>query len=135
METSNCLNCGELIEYLPSRKSGKYCSNKCQWQYKVKNRFKKGIKFNRYMRKYLLEVRGEQCECCSITEWNGKPLTFQIDHIDGNILNNELENLKILCPNCHTQTKTWGIKNISNEGYERMIQGGTKGGNVKNGNI
>lgn len=52
-----------------------------------------------------------QCYCG--TTWNNKPLTLQIDHIDGNNLNNTLENLRFLCPNCHTQTDTWGRKNAS----------------------
>lgn len=47
-----------------------------------------------------------RCECCSITEWNGKPAPIELDHIDGNHLNNALENLRILCPNCHAQTDT-----------------------------
>ena len=40
-----------------------------------------------------------------------KKLSLQIDHIDGNCENNKPDNLRLLCPNCHTQTDTWGIKN------------------------
>ena len=40
-----------------------------------------------------------------------KKLCLQIDHIDGNCENNKPDNLRFLCPNCHTQTETWGIKN------------------------
>jgi 5-methylcytosine-specific restriction endonuclease McrA len=43
--------------------------------------------------------------------WNNKPLTLQLDHIDGNRNNNCLENLRLLCPNCHTQTPTHSGKN------------------------
>lgn len=50
-------------------------------------------------------------ECGQQSEWNGKPLVLQFDHIDGDPCNNNLDNLRILCPNCHTQTTTWGGKN------------------------
>ncbi len=52
-----------------------------------------------------------KCENCGLTEWLGKPLSLQLDHIDGNHQNNTLSNLKILCPNCHSQTNTFAGKN------------------------
>lgn len=48
-----------------------------------------------------------ECEVCEITEWNGQPITIELDHIDGNRNNHSLENLKMLCPNCHSQTPTF----------------------------
>ncbi len=43
--------------------------------------------------------------------WNGKPLTLQLDHINGKYWDNRFENLQYVCPNCHTQTETWGTRN------------------------
>lgn len=56
-------------------------------------------------------IKERRCECCGITEWNGKPAPLQLHHIDGNNTNNSLENLQILCPNCHAQTDNYCSKN------------------------
>lgn len=55
----------------------------------------------------LLLERGHRCECCGLTEWLGKPITIELEHTDGDRKNNTRENLKLLCPNCHSQTPTW----------------------------
>ena len=56
-------------------------------------------------------LKKHKCECCGITEWNGQPTPIELDHIDGNRYNNTIENLRILCPNCHAQTPTYRGKN------------------------
>jgi hypothetical protein len=51
------------------------------------------------------------CNDCGMDpEWNGKQLVLQVDHIDGQYWNNIRENLQFLCPNCHSQTATYGSK-------------------------
>lgn len=51
------------------------------------------------------------CSECGVGDlYNGKPLTLQLDHRDGNPANNVQQNFRWLCPNCHTQTPTWGKK-------------------------
>lgn len=57
----------------------------------------------------LLEYK---CSKCGICEWNGKFISLQLDHIDGNSKNHLFENLRLLCPNCHAQTDTYAGKNI-----------------------
>lgn len=58
-------------------------------------------------------MKNECSLCGSLPVWNGQPLTLQLDHIDGNHRNNELNNLRILCPNCHSQTDNYSAKNIN----------------------
>ena len=48
-----------------------------------------------------------KCEICGISEWQGKPINCQLHHINGNSTDNRIENLQILCPNCHSQTDNY----------------------------
>jgi 5-methylcytosine-specific restriction endonuclease McrA len=54
-----------------------------------------------------------QCESCGITEYNEKPISLELNHIDGNSGNHCLENLELLCPNCHSQTETYRSKKLT----------------------
>jgi hypothetical protein len=54
-------------------------------------------------------------ECGLLPEWNGKPISLQMDHINGDHHDNRLENLRILCPNCHSQTDTFGTRNLKRQ--------------------
>ena len=54
-----------------------------------------------------LKIKENKCECCGIDSWNNKKLILQLHHIDGNHNNNNLTNLKLLCPNCHSQTDNY----------------------------
>ncbi len=51
------------------------------------------------------------CSECGLSEWRGKSLSIQIDHINGIPTDNRIENLRMLCPNCHSQTETFGARN------------------------
>ena len=63
-------------------------------------------------------LKENKCEICGITKWHGKPIVCQLHHIDGNNQNNNLENLQILCPNCHSQTENYcGSANVNKTKY------------------
>lgn len=52
-----------------------------------------------------------RCDLCGITEWMGNPCPIELDHINGDRKDNRLQNLRVVCPNCHAQTDTYCGKN------------------------
>lgn len=57
-------------------------------------------------------IKEHECESCGIKDWNNNPISLELDHIDGDRTNHSLDNLRILCPNCHSQTSTYRGRNI-----------------------
>jgi len=112
---SPCLFCGDSV------KNKKYCSRDCQHQYEREVTFKKiengdVTLYEKNYKKYLIYKYGEKCmECgwCEINKKTGK-VPIQLEHIDGHSENNSLLNLKLLCPNCHSLTPTYGFLNKGN---------------------
>lgn len=64
-----------------------------------------------FLNQPLIDLRGHQCECCGNTTWLNQPITLHVHHINGDRKDNRLENLKLLCPNCHSYTDNFGSKN------------------------
>lgn len=120
-QRKTCLVCQNKI----NKGSSKYCSLTCQKTYHFNKKLSDWIcgdysaKSRNFLRKYLTETQGYKCSCCSISEWNNKPIVLEIDHIDGNSENNSPENIRFICPNCHSQTDTYKAKNIGNGRYYR----------------
>lgn len=80
------------------------------------NRFKYGNAIKpANMLDALISLRGHKCECCGNIEWLGQPIVLEVHHKDGDHLNNVLENLDLLCPNCHSLTENWRGKNIASK--------------------
>jgi hypothetical protein len=72
------------------------------------------------LRKHLVNHFGvpDVCvKCGQLPVWQGEPLVLEVDHIDGNSFNNSIENLRILCGHCHSQTLNFRGRNIGNRAY------------------
>ena len=85
--------------------------NKGQYDY---SRFKKGVAIrSAHMRDALIALRGHKCESCKNEKWQDKPIPLEVHHLDGDNLNNVIENLQLLCPNCHALTENFRNKNTT----------------------
>lgn len=73
--------------------------------FKKNSKHDKPIIKKEYIRRIL--NGNEYCEICGIKNWMGKQIVFQLHHKDGNNKNNELKNLQLVCPNCHSQTENY----------------------------
>lgn len=119
-----CQNCGEEFDAF-SHTKGTCCSKKCGGEYKTKQRkisLRKELDEGKHdgrrpscvalIKEMVADEHGNQCCLCDQEPFhNGLPLSLQLDHIDGDPHNNRWDNLRLLCPNCHTQTDTYGFKN------------------------
>lgn len=116
--------CGNPIK----RNASRYCSQKCQREYQHeqfiatwKSGAIDGSKSNgdgpsTHIRRYLLESAGFKCSVCGWGERNPRTglVPLHVDHIDGDAKNNRPENLRLLCPNHHALTETYGNANKGN---------------------
>lgn len=100
----------------------RFCSRKCFGSFSSRTKldahritFSRGELTNRgTIYKLLVERDGDECSVCSITEWNGKPIRLWVDHIDGDATNNMPKNFRLICPNCDSQSDTFGARNKGN---------------------
>jgi len=109
-EKHECLFCKKEFDHNHGS-NNKFCTIECfakyQWEYVSIPKIEQGLGGN--LKRYLKQKIGDYCvECNQESIWNNKPLVLQLDHIDGNSDNNNLKNVRLLCPNCHSQTSTFG---------------------------
>lgn len=57
-------------------------------------------------------LKENRCETCGVSEWMGKPLNMELHHVNGDSLDNRIDNLQLLCANCHAQTDNWGGRGV-----------------------
>ena len=126
MAKSNCISCGKEVKYNPSSQTGKYCNNKCQQDYQWQQKkllIEAGevALYSKAYKRYLIETLGEKCQRCGWSEINptSNTIPIELEHIDGNSQNNSLDNLTLLCPNCHSLTPTYKALNVGNGRHAR----------------
>ena len=123
-----CLTCSKENDWKHSTRN-KFCNNLCQGEYRWRNetipRIEQGKSTHNSgasLKRYLKETRGDVCEECGQEPfYNGKSLVLQLDHIDGDSDNNYPSNLRLLCPNCHSQTVNFGSKGKGNR-YKKITK-------------
>jgi Zn finger protein HypA/HybF involved in hydrogenase expression len=123
------IKCKHCEKEIPNRNV--FCNNFCQREFQYKETIKEwlkgsnimndgAIKISNNIRRYLFEVHNHKCQECSWDKVNPytNKIPLEVEHIDGDSQNNKFENLKLLCPNCHSLTKTY--KNIGSRKSTRI---------------
>lgn len=112
VEVNKCLYCKKPVNY-------KFCNNTCKTQYRLQLQIEKWINGEingcskgghaGYVKKYLLQKYDNKCCQCGWGETNPytKTIPLEVEHMDGNCYNNTVENVILVCPNCHSLTKTY----------------------------
>lgn len=128
-----CGWCGNQMPYASRRKA--YCDHSCAASATNRRRYgdrKPRLSFAERRAEYLratpfeqlgethkrevvLAEQGGVCAECHICDWRDRPITLELDHIDGNRDNWDRDNLIFLCPNCHSQTATWRGRRLKGE--------------------
>lgn len=116
----HCPVCGKKLTW----KMINYCSNECRlidyWDKELKNLKDGNYKRDRRaLRNCLMKYFENTCSCCGNNKWMGKDIPLEVHHKDGDSENNILDNLELLCPNCHALTPTYKGKNFGNGRHKR----------------
>lgn len=125
-KTFICENCNTEFKFKGYSSNHRFCNLKCShdWRklqatalrdsryYRWLSGENLNVKFPRSLiREFVIRRDGHKCNICGITNWNDKEISLWCDHIDGNATNNNPSNFQLVCPNCDSQSETFGAKN------------------------
>jgi len=121
-QTFTCGCCGEEFPFKGYSFTHRFCSSKCAGDAKAKAKrveveqlFLEGkLTARPHIYQLLVDRDGNECSVCKITEWNGQSIRLWVDHIDGDATNNAPLNFRLICPNCDSQSDTFGARNKGN---------------------
>ena len=121
-----CQGCKSEFGFKGYSTNHKFCSSECYYAHHAKAKeelfdlryqswldgLDLGLVNSRpLIRQFVTKRDGYNCKICGISEWNGKPIVLWTDHIDGDASNNSPDNFRLVCPNCDSQSETFGGKN------------------------
>ena len=121
-----CENCKTDFKFKGYSSNHRFCSLDCSYKWrKLKAQDLKDSRYQIWLSGELLDVKfpralirefvikrdGYKCNICGIDSWNGKEISLWCDHIDGDATNNHPSNFQLVCPNCDSQSETFGAKN------------------------
>lgn len=121
-----CANCSKLL-----RGQRRFCSHVCSRTHKANSWLDGKISggsdhgVHSFVRRWLIKNRGEKCEQCGWCERHPitKKVPIEVDHADGNFRDHRPQNLRLLCPNCHSLTPTYrGLNKGNGRLYRRRIR-------------
>lgn len=117
MVRTEVCSCGK-----PKLKRNKYC-DECATKHVYQRKDSTvEARTDRTRKRILTETRGYRCEVCGISRWMEMPIKLEIDHIDGNSDNNDISNLRLLCPNCHSLTETYKTANMGKNSSRQQMR-------------
>lgn len=108
-----CKSCGSEFSVSRSNRHNTNCKG-CIDKRTYNKPSLKNSRCDKSRKRNLIDECGHLCSICNNEEWMDKPIPLELDHIDGDHTNNERDNLRLICPNCHAQTKTYKGRNKGN---------------------
>jgi len=117
----SCENCGGILNRSDRKYCGKECANEHRYLKRIEVALDNKSFSGRLAKKYLLKT-SSSCSVCNRKTWNGEPIPLEVDHKDGNSENRDIRNIRLICPNCHSQTPTYKGRNKGNGRHFRRVR-------------